>query len=89
VTPEKRFDIDFVSIATRLATLFSVESKYDKQKTQLEGQLSQFLASFPSPKSLTSTTPPGLMQVLGMERLFWKDPSPHSRMSSSRTQRHV
>lgn len=77
MTPEKRFDIDFVSIETRLATLFSVESKYDKQKTQLEGQLSQFLASFPSPKSLTSTTPQDLCKFL-----VWKD-------SFGKTQVHI
>jgi hypothetical protein len=36
LTPEKKLAIDFASIETRLATLFSSETKYDKQKPARE-----------------------------------------------------
>lgn len=56
------------AINSRFVSLFASESKYDKQKSQLEKLFIQFLASLPASKDLFSATPSDVVSFL-----IWKD----------------
>ena len=66
--PDDLLDIDLDAINARFVSLFASESKYDKQKSQLEKLLIQFLASLPASKDLYSATPSDVVSFL-----IWKD----------------
>ncbi|KAK3753769.1 hypothetical protein QZH41_003888 [Actinostola sp. cb2023] len=61
-------EIDVESIDSRIDLLVTKQSTYDRQKSRLFSQLSQFLASLPIPKDLMSATPHDLVRFL-----VWKD----------------
>ena len=66
----KRLKIDLVHIDARIKELDSARasSAYQRQKTQLESELSSFLASFQPQKTLFSATPKDIVRFL-----VWKN----------------
>ena len=60
--------VDFAAIDARITQIFAKQSKYDRQKSSLLAQLSNFLASLPSPKLVLSASPRDLLRFL-----IWKD----------------
>lgn len=76
--PEDLLDIDLDAINARFVSLFASESKYDKQKSQLEKLLIQFLASLPASKDLYSATPSDVVSFL-----IWKDSKGKTQIHNS------
>lgn len=74
---QQPLEIDIESIESRIAQLFNKQSTYERQKSQLLGQLCQFLASLPMPKDLMSASPHDLVRFL-----VWKDKAGKTQVHS-------